>query len=82
MKVPALPFTMERPIDCVGFAGETAVVGIQVPLMAKHPAPRFTPLAKVEVPPPTVRLFVMLKSVVVARVRRTLLKVLEAALKS
>ena len=73
---------MERPIDWVGFAPRTAVLGIQMPETAKHPAPRFTPLAKVEVPPPTVRLFVMLKSVVVARVRRTLLKVLEAALKS
>ena len=82
MKVPALPFTMERPIDWVGFPPKTPVFGIQVPETAKHPAARFTPLAKVEVPPPTVRLFVMLKSVVVARVMRTLPRVLEAEFRS
>ena len=52
MKVPALPFTMERPIDCDGFAGETAVFGIQVPETAKHPAVMFTPLTAVVVPAP------------------------------
>ena len=78
MKVPALPFTMERPIDCVGFAPKTPVLGIQVPETAKHPAARFTPFAAEVVPaPPKYR-----EPVEVAFPRRTLLKVLEAELKS
>ena len=52
MKVPALPFTMERPIDWVGFAPRTAVIGIQVPEMAKHPPVTFTPFTCVVVAAP------------------------------
>ena len=51
----------------------------QLPPIAKQPSERLMPFANVEVPPETVRLLVMLKSVDVARVKSALVPVMIAA---